>query len=95
MTDNVSFIRRARLAIMENARVRAIKDKHTRQEAEEYHRELLLFLDDCKTHGLDWENPEQRSIIARAWLEKLGYSVDDSDPGDDEGMTEDHHRLNF
>jgi hypothetical protein len=97
LTDNKSIIRRARMAITENSRVRAIQNRHAREKAEEYHRELLLFLDDCKTHGLDWENPEQRPVIVRAWLAKLGYQVDedDSDDVELEAMVADHHRMTF
>jgi hypothetical protein len=99
--SNLPFIRRVLLAINENCRVRAIKERHKRDEMSEFHRELLLFLDDCQFHGLSWDNPEHRLPIALAWAEKQGHDVsgelnsishpDDYD--DDDGMTADHAEM--
>lgn len=97
---NLKFIQRALLAITETRRVGAIQDARARQEAAEYHRELLLFLDDCKLHGLDWEEPQCRPIITRAWLEKIGYQVEEDGPDAsidqaEQEMQDDHRRLDF
>jgi hypothetical protein len=99
--SNLPFIRRVLLAINENRRVRAIKERHAREAASEFHRELLLFLDDCKFHGLDWDNPEQRLPIAMAWAEKQGHDVSGEinsithpeEDDDDDGMERDHEEM--
>jgi hypothetical protein len=96
--SNLPCIQRALEAIRENSRVRAIKNAHARRDAEEYHRELLLFIDDCKLQGLDWEQPEHRPIITRAWLDKLGYPVNDDTvviERDDFEMVRDHSDMDF
>jgi hypothetical protein len=100
--SNLPFILRVFLAIKENRRVRAIKERHLREEMSEFHRELLLFLDDCKFQGLDWDNPEHRLPIAMAWAEKQGHNVSGElntithpEEVDDDGMAEDHRKLEF
>ena len=99
--SNLPFIQRVLLAIHENRRVRAIKERHAREAASEFHRELLLFLDDCKFHGLDWDNPEHQRPIAMAWAEKQGYDVSGEinsithpeEFDDDDGMTAAHEEM--
>jgi hypothetical protein len=70
---------RARAFILEKQRLRAVCRRHEKAESEQRHAEIELFLDDAALHGLDVNNPADRAVIVRAWMERSGYFSDDSD----------------
>ncbi len=78
----VQFLQRARQEILGLQRRRAIERAQAKVETEQQNAKLELFLDDCKTHGLDHENPRDLAIMFRAWClmhreELPNDSVDD------------------
>jgi hypothetical protein len=89
MTNDQTFLQRAKDHIFRNQRRRAVERRHEKLEREKDNAEIELFLDTCKAEGLDYNNPRDLAIIARAWAIKKGEQIGD----DDDGMSQDHERL--
>ena len=84
------FLQNVMLTLMEKRRVRAARKRHARDKIIERVTEIELFLDDCKTHGFDWENPTHRLPISLAWAQRMGHFDEEEDP-----LAADFNRLGF
>jgi hypothetical protein len=82
MTNDQSFIQKAREQIFGNQRRRAIERRHEKIEREKEAAEIELFLDAAAAEGLDKNNPRDLAIIMRAWALKKGEQIGDELPDD-------------
>jgi hypothetical protein len=84
----MNFIQRARQEIIELQRRRSVSRRHKKLEDTESKVEIELFLDDCKSEGLDPKNPAHLAVILRAWCLKKGEQLHDE-------MEREHDDLTF
>jgi len=68
--------------LMEKRRVRAARKRHARDTHQRLETKMELFLDECKEHGFDWDNPSHRLPISLAFAQRVGYFDKEDDPWD-------------
>lgn len=74
------FLQNVMLTLMEKRRVRAARKRHARDKIRERETEAELFLDECKAHGYDFDNPAHRLPISLAWAQRQGAFDEEDDP---------------
>lgn len=74
------FLQNVMLTLMEKRRVRAVRKRIARDKIRERSVEIELFLDECRTHGFDWDNPSHRLPISLAWAQRQGAFDKEDDP---------------
>ena len=74
------FLQNVMLTLMEKRRVSAVRKKILIDKIKTRQTEAELFLDECKAHGFDFDNPAHRLPISLAWAQRQGAFDKEDDP---------------